>query len=416
MPDFTITKEESIKKPLCLTPEIKEILVETAAKLRGSDLRTFMARIVNSMGKGGQRKAESELYWDRKLIRKGQRELTNGPLKDNFSARGRKRAEEHMPELLKDIESILEPQSQADPTFRTEQLYTPLSAGRVRNILIEEYNYCNCQIPCESTIRNKINTLGYRPQKVAKTKPKKKIAETDAIFEQVHKINKSADAIDGVLRMSWDGKANINIGPFSRGGYSRHGVNACDHDFNPDTVLKLFGIFLPSHNQPFFYFTESKVTADFMVDMLELLWPEIHERFQPHTLVINLDNGPENNSGRTQFIKRLVEFAHKKEVNIELAYYPPYHSKYNPIERVWGRLENYWKGELLDSVEKVLGLARTMTWKNKKPIIHFIKKSYELGVKLTKKAMDKYENMMKRLPKLEKWSVFIPGDAQHGLG
>lgn len=126
------------------------------------------------MGKGGQRKAESELGWDRKLIRKGQRELANGPLKDNFSARGRKKAEEHMPELLKDIESILEPQSQVDPTFRTQQLYTPLSAGRVRSILIEEYKYCECKTPCESTIRNKMNDLGYSPQKVAKTKPKKK--------------------------------------------------------------------------------------------------------------------------------------------------------------------------------------------------------------------------------------------------
>ncbi len=173
MPNFTIVEKSPIKEPFRLSPGIKETLVETAAKLRGSDLRTFMAKIVNSMGKGGQRKAESELGWDRKLIRKGQRELTNGPIKDNFSARGRKKAEEHMPELLKDIESIIEPQSQTDPTFRTEQLYTPLSAGRVISILIEEYNYCDYQIPCESTIRNKINDLGCRPQKVAKSSLKK---------------------------------------------------------------------------------------------------------------------------------------------------------------------------------------------------------------------------------------------------
>ena len=208
--------------------------------------------------------------------------------------------------------------------------------------------------------------------------------------------------------MSWDAKANIKIGPFSRGGYSRHGTKACDHDFNPDTVLKLFGIFLPVYDESFFYFTESKLTADFMVDMLENIWPELQRRFEPHTLVINLDNGPENNSGRTQFIKRLVEFTRKNEVSIELAYYPPYHSKYNPIERVWGRLENYWNGELLDAVEKVLGLARTMTWKGNSPIVHFIKDCYETGVTLTKKAMKKYERMIERLPTLEKWCVSIP--------
>jgi len=46
-----------------------------------------------------------------------------------------------------------------------------------------------------------------------------------------------------------------------------------------------------------------------------------------------------------------------------LAYYPPYHSKYNPIERLWGRLEQYWNGEILGDIDKVLGLAKTMTWK-----------------------------------------------------
>ncbi len=65
-------------------------------------------------------------------------------------------------------------------------------------------------------------------------------------------------------------------------------------------------------------------------------------------------------------MKRLIEFAYINEVNISLAYYPPYHSKYNPIEqRVWGVLENHWNGELLDSIEKVLGLASTMTYNKK---------------------------------------------------
>ena len=103
-----------------------------------------------------------------------------------------------------------------------------------------------------------------------------------------------------------------------------------------------------------------------MVDALQNLWPSLQKRFDPHTLVINADNGPENSSRRSQFIKRLIAFAYANGVNISLAYYPPYHSKYNPIERVWGVLENHWNGELLDSVEKVLGFARTMTYNNKK--------------------------------------------------
>lgn len=236
----------------------------------------------------------------------------------------------------------------------------------------------------------------------------KKIAETEAIFAYVHIANRIADESEGVLRISIDTKATINVGPFSRGGCSRQGVQACDHDFAPDTVLKPFGIFLPASDEIYFYFTESNVTADFMVDALEDLWSIIKARFNPHTIAINADNGPENHSRRTQFMRRLVEFAIKKEVNLSLVYYPPYHSKYNPIERVWGVLENHWKGQLLDSIEKTLGLARTMTYNGNNPVVKFVSDTYEKGVKLSQKAMRQIENMIIRLPGIEKWAVDIP--------
>ena len=71
-------------------------------------------------------------------------------------------------------------------------------------------------------------------------------------------------------------------------------------------------------------------------------------------------------------MKRLVDFAIKHEVSISLIYYPPYHSKYNPVERLWGILENHWKGQLLESVEKVVGLARTMTYNGIHPVAKLI--------------------------------------------
>ena len=80
-----------------------------------------------------------------------------------------------------------------------------------------------------------------------------------------------------------------------------------------------------------------------MADALESLWPTLKLKtgHDIHTIVVNLDNGPENSSRRTQFMNRMVQFAETKKVDIVLTYYPPYHSKYNPIERVWGVLENY---------------------------------------------------------------------------
>ncbi|MGA9351992.1 MAG: ISAzo13 family transposase [Anaerolineae bacterium] len=367
-----------------------------------------MAKVVEALGTGGQRQAERELGWNRGTIRKGQGELENGPISDNLSARGRKKAEDHLPNLLEDIQAIVEPTSQADPTFRTTQLYTPLTAEEVRRRLVDDKGYADEELPTRRTISTKLNGLDFHPQKVAKSKPSKKIPETDAIFEHLHQVNQESDAQEGVLRISMDAKATIKVGPFSRGGKSRQGVAACDHDFAPETTLTPLGIFLPAPAETFLLFTESKVTADFMVDALEIVWPSLEERFQVRTLVINLDCGPENNSHRTQFIKRMVEFALNHNITIRLAYYPPYHSKYNSIERVWGVLENHWNGELLDKVEKILGLARTMTYKGIHPVVRLVKGVYKTGVKLTKKAMKVYEDMIERLPGLEKWFVDIP--------
>ena len=173
------------------------------------------------------------------------------------------------------------------------------------------------------------------------------------------------------------------------------------------SLFLTFSVFtLNSYN--YFYFTHGNVTADFMVDALEDLWPSIKSRFNPHTIAINADNGPENSSRRSQFMQRLVDFAIKNEVSISLIYYPPYHSKYNPIERVWGVLENHWKGQVLDSVEKILGLARTMQYNTVNPVVRLINRIYEKGIKLTKNAMQKIEKMIDRVKGIEKWAVDIP--------
>ena len=228
------------------------------------------------------------------------------------------------------------------------------------------------------------------------------------IFNYVNNINKMSKISEGILRISMDTKATIKVGQFSRGGYCRYSVKAWDHDYEAEATLKLFGINIPETGANHFYVTDNNATSDFMVDALEHLYPKLKKEFAPHTLVINMDNGPENNSRRSQFMKRLVDFAETESINISLAYYPPYHSKYNPIERVWGVLERHWNGELLDSVEKVLGLARTMTWKGNKPIVNFVNKFYEKSVCLSQKAMQLLEFKLDRVPEIEKWAVDIP--------
>lgn len=217
-----------------------------------------------------------------------------------------------------------------------------------------------------------------------------------------------AAADQGVLRLSMDAKATVKVGPFARGGKSRVPTKAADHDFHPAAKVTPVGIFLPASDELFLYGVTSKVTSDCLVDRLVDWWETVKERFSHiTTLLINLDNGPENHSRRTQFMHRLLEFAQRYRLTIRLAYYPPYHSKYNPVERCWGILEQHWNGALLDSVDAVIHSASTMTWKGIHPVVALVTTTYQTGVKLTKAAMNIVESQLERLPHLDKWFVDI---------
>jgi len=158
-----------------LTAEVTTFLRETAGTLKGSTRRLFMARTVRDLGRGGQRLAARELGWGRETVRKGRHELDSGmTCRDGFALRARKKAEEHLPALLDDIGAIVDGQSQADPQFRTNRLYTRLSAAEVRRQLIAQQGYTDAELPCERTILTKLNVLGYTLTKVAKTQPQKK--------------------------------------------------------------------------------------------------------------------------------------------------------------------------------------------------------------------------------------------------
>jgi transposase len=240
----------------------------------------------------------------------------------------------------------------------------------------------------------------------------KKIAQTDAIFDQVHKVNQDADADETRLRISLDAKAPLRMGLFARGGLNRVVVKGLDHDFHGKTPqITPFGIYLPQHGELYLYFTATKVTSDFIVDCLTDFWTTVRDRYPlVTTLVINLDNGPENHSRRTQFMQRITQFVDHFQLAVQLAYYPPYHSKYNPVERVWGFLEQHWNGSLLDSIETILNFARTFSFRQVKPAVKFVAKPYYVGAKLTQKQMRCLEQRFQRLTGLSKWFVLIlPG-------
>ena len=133
-------------------------------------------------------------------------------------------------------------------------------------------------------------------------------------------VNAAADAAPEVLRISLDAKATVKVGPFARGGKSRIPTAAADHDFHPTATVTPVGIFLPTLDELFLDGITSKVTSDCVVDCLVRWWETVRERFGHITmLVINLDNGPETHSRRTQFMQRIVEFVEQSGLTVRLA-------------------------------------------------------------------------------------------------
>jgi hypothetical protein len=183
----------------------------------------------------------------------------------------------------------------------------------------------------------------------------------------------------------------------------------------PKSKLVPFGILDVMAGLLTIVFGCSYETSDFIVDCLEQWWEDNKDSYSHiRQLVINLDNGPQNSSHRTQFMKRMVEFADKYNLEIVLAYYPPYHSKYNPIERVWGVLENHWNGTLLNSVETTVEWAKSMTWKGFSPVVKLLETTYEKGVTISKKMFKSIASRIERYKPLPKYCTTIQPQEKPG--
>lgn len=156
-----------------------------------------------------------------------------------------------------------------------------------------------------------------------------------------------------IKRLSMDCKATFKVGEYSRGGKTRGDNKAADHDMGCEEKYIPFGMVDEDSGQLDLIFGSSVMTSDFIVDGLDDWWKHLaREDRELATLQIKADNGPESNGRRTQFLKRMVEFADHIGKPIQLLYYPPYHSEYNPVERCWGILEKHWNGALLTDMCK----------------------------------------------------------------
>ena len=326
----------------------------------------------------------------------------NLEIKSNKNKCGRKKITEKYPELKNDIKKIIDGKLYTNSHFETEQLFCSLTIDEVMQKLLNLGKY-NAKFISRSSLANLLNEMGYNLKKVKRNKPLKKIKETDAIFKNVSSKKEEALNDENTALISIDTKDKVIIGPYSRNGKSRILVEACDHELTND-CLTPFGILDLKTNQSYFYNFINKPTSNAIVDCIDdYLSDKLCTK-----LVILLDNGPDNSGVRTAFLKSLVDLSDKYQIEIELVYYQPYHSKYNPIERLWARLEMMWNGMLLSTKQICKKVMEQLTWKKVKSKVKYITKEYEKGITYSKEEMNQYEGVnIHRNEELKKWSILI---------
>jgi hypothetical protein len=392
-------------------PDTLDLIQFAARRLTGQRRRAYQAKVVAEYLGGHARRAETLFGWGRATVTLGLHERRSGCVcRERFAARGRQTTEARLPNLAADIQRLVEPHGQADPQFQSSLVYTRLSARRVRQALLETGRYREEQLPRVRTFSALLNRLGYRLRSVQKCRPLKKIPQTDAIFANVRAVNAAATADPHTLRLSVDCKATVAVGHYSRGGQARgqEPVRALDHDMGVQTKLVPCGVLEPRTGELTVALGQSAKTSDFVADTIEQVCRQKQAAQPPlRQVVLNLDNGPESSGQRSQFLLRMVQLADALGLLIHLVYYPPYHSKYNPIERCWGVLERFWNGALLSTVPIVLQWCRRMTWKGLCPVVELSEKVYPKGVRLQGAAKAALEQRLQRSKTLPKWDILI---------
>lgn len=155
--------------------ECKHLIKVAAMKLKGHERRVFMAEVAETLCYGSSRLTETEFGVGRQTVELGMHEKRTGLIcYGNYASSGKQKTEDASPQLIQDIRSLVEPESQADRQLRNTFAYTRITARAVRQKLIDENGWSEDSLPQVRTFNNILNRQGYKLRKVEKTKPEKK--------------------------------------------------------------------------------------------------------------------------------------------------------------------------------------------------------------------------------------------------
>jgi hypothetical protein len=378
--------------PFPYPPDVERAMQVLYRSLREDDRRRYAAVEAAKLGHGGLDYISALLGCDPKTVRQGQQDLqqlADRPLDDiapdervRKPGGGRKPATESLPDLRSSFHAVLEDHTAGDP-MRQEVIWTDLAPREIGEALMEKDLSVS-----ERVIRQLLDDEGYRRRRIRKYLDMGAHEGRDAQFENIARIKRDyLDSPDPIL--SIDTKEKELLGTFYRDGRvdTRRGLLAYDHDFPSyaDGVVIPYGLYDLKRNFGYLCAGTSHDTTEFACDSIAWWWEDYGRSLYPeaHSVCLLCDGGGSNAADKYLFKEDLQRLSDRVGLEIRMAHYPPYCSKYNPIERrLFPHVTRACQGVIFDSVATVKRLLeKTRTAKGLGVVVEVVEKVYQTGRK-----------------------------------
>lgn len=287
-------------------------------------------------------------------VRKGIFELSHNIFPPDGRQRrpggGAKKKTDKRPEMVEAFENIVSEHAAGLPQDE-DVVWIGLTVPQVRRMLAEQGYEVSGYI-----VRQMLKSAGLKRRSFTKSLPLREVADRDAQFVKIG-VAKAICMEAGIPIISIDTKKKEMIGLFKRDGqvYCSASPKAFDHDFetfSSGTVVP-HGIYDIAHNTGYLTIGTSHDTSEFVCDNIERVWNSHLKAIYPNAemLVVFCDGGGSNSSRHNIVKQDFMDLANRLGMKIVVMHYPPYCSKFNPIEhRLFSQITRSWSGSPLLSV------------------------------------------------------------------
>jgi hypothetical protein len=386
--------------------------------------RRYAAVEALKIGRGGIAYVAKVLGMSRRTIYTGIRELesmgeddSSPPRRPSGDAKrirrpggGRPKATQRQAGLEQTFEDILEAHSAGSPTDPSV-VWTDLKPMQLAGELLRH----GFEIG-RNTAARLLERAGFRRRSLRKELITGYVDpnERDQQFRHIDALRRQAHARGNPV-LCVDTKKKELLGHLHRPGQCYSTAVQCvyDHDFRhlADGLLVPHGVYDYFENVGFMTLGTSRETSAFVCDAIALAWEEDRQACYPDAeeIVLTFDSGGANAARSLRFKEDLVALSERLGLPLRIAHYPPYTSKWHPIEhRLFSHVEHALRGVLLDSPDTALkAIQRTRTQTGLQVKARLLDKLYDIGRKCSDTFRDIKDNFIRHDDTLGHWNYVV---------